>query len=266
MNYQSREVKTATIFRLLKQKPGLLLVGSLLTGLPIFMITLFTLIISLTDADFNEVDYEKINRHGKVTSAKVTGIEEQTNVAVNDQHPIVIYYSYTTNDSTINATFRTLESRKVSNLNTGDQIEIKYIESESIITGLEPFKFPLNMVYLIVMPLLVPGIIVWIILLLYVRKALKLYKHGRVKEAELIALISKAGSIFSGLAPSMILHYKYETSRGQKVIGKSTTNDYAVVNTLKSGDLVKIFVSHENEQQSCYIPRLESEYNDWRIY
>jgi hypothetical protein len=221
---------------------------------------------SLTNAGFKEADHEKINLYGNVTSAKITGIEEQTNVSVNNQHPIVIYYSYAANDSTINAAFRTLESRKASNFKTGDQIDIKYIGDESIITGLKPFKFPLEIVYLIVLPFLVPGIICWIILFFNVRQGLKLYKYGIVKDAELIALISKSRSIFSGLAPSMVLHYKYETSSGQKIIGKSITNDYAFTNTLKSGDLIKIFVSAENEKQSSLVPRLESEYNNWQIY
>jgi hypothetical protein len=266
MNYQSREVKRATIFRLLKQKPGLLLAGSLLTGLPTFMIVLFAFVVSVMDADFKKVDHEKINLHGKVASAAITGIEEQTNVSVNNQHPIVIYYSYTINDNTINATFRTLESRKVNNLNTGDQIEIKYIGDESTITGLKPFRFPLEIVYLILLPFLLAGIVSWVLLFFHVQKALKLYRYGIVKEAELIALASKSGSIFSALAPSMILHYKYETSSGQKVFEKSITNDYAIVNTVKPGDLLKIFISPENEKQSCFVPRLESEYNNWKIY
>ncbi len=266
MNYQSREVKRSTIFRLLKQKPGLLLAGSVLTGLPVFMIVLFTFVVSMMDADFKKVDHEKISQHGKIASAEITGIEEQTNVSVNNQHPIIIYYNYTVNDSTINATFRTLDSRKVSNLNTGEQIEIKYIGHDSIITGLKPFRFPLEIVFLIIVPFLLAGIIAWIIVFFNVQKALKLYKNGIVKEAELIALASKSGSVFSGLAPSMILHYKYETSSGQKVFGKSTTNDYAIVNAVKPGDMVKIFVSTENEKISCYIPRLESEYNHWKIY
>lgn len=264
MNYQSREVNMATIFRLLKQKPGLLFTGILLTGLMVFIIVLLSIVISMINTDFKEIDHEKVSRHGKIGSAEITGIEEQTNVTVNNQHPFVIYYNYQVNDSIVSATFRTLESVKVNNLNSGDQIEIKYIGNESIITGLEPFSFPLEIVYLTIVPLLLIDIVVWVLLLYNVQKEVRLYKHGEVKNAELIAISPKSFSMFSGRA--MLIHYKYETSSGQKTFGKSSTDDYTMINTTKPGDLIKIFVSSGDEQQSCLIPRLESEYNNWKIY
>jgi hypothetical protein len=266
MHYQLREVKKATVFRLLKQKPALLLLGILLTILPAFMLAVFALVISIINTDFKEVDHEKINKQGKIASAKITGIEEQTNITINNEHPIIIYYNYTTEDSSVNATFRTLELDKVSDFTIGDQVNIKYIQDESIITDLKPFRFPLEIVYLITIPFFFAGITAWILLFYHLQKALNLYKYGTVKEAELIAISPKSFSIFSSLASSMIIYYKYETTSGQKVFGKSTTNDYAIINTVKPGELIKIFVSSKNEQESCFIPRLESEYNNWKIH
>jgi hypothetical protein len=52
---------------------------------------------------------------------------------------------------------------------------------------------------------------------------------------------------------------------GKKIIGESITSDFSIMSDKKKGDFVPIFVSTENEEKSCIIPKLQSLKNNWNI-
>ncbi|MDW3196875.1 MAG: hypothetical protein R8G66_31150 [Cytophagales bacterium] len=139
----------------------------------------------------------------------------------------------------------------------GDDIEIKYLNEHSMIVGLEPFEFPFE-AQMMLMPFLTLGLIMAILLYLRIRKTLSLYNYGVVKSAELIAMNVQRGLPITGIGQGAKVHYQYETTTGMKVLGKSFTNDHSLLNGMKQGDMINIFVSEIDESKSCLIPKMIS--------
>lgn len=91
------------------------------------------------------------------------------------------------------------------------------------------------------------------------RKELKHRKFGEVLKEKIASMVSK--SEIQGI----VVHYEYETRKGKKILGKSLTTDFSMMNDEKKDELIPIFVSKENEEKSCIVPKLEALRNGWNI-
>ena len=60
-----------------------------------------------------------------------------------------------------------------------------------------------------------------------------------------------------------MIHYQYKTNKGQKILGTSTTREFAYDEVVKKGDTIKVFVSENND--SCLIPEMEVIRNNWKL-
>jgi hypothetical protein len=141
---------------------------------------------------------------------------------------------------------------------------VKYLADSSIVVGIEPFEFPFDTIVDILIPFLIIGLILLTLLYLRIRNQITLYQQGEIMNAELISMTPKNRTV-SGFGQGVTVHYQYNTRQGQSILGKSFTSDYSILNTKKQGDLVKIFVSLDNESKSCLIPKLDSIRNNWKI-
>jgi hypothetical protein len=258
---QSRPVDFQTKISIFRQRPVLIVLSGLLTTLGLAFLIGFMFIIPSLEEGMPDANYDKVNANGITTQATITDIEVQGNVSVNNEHPSIITYSYTVGSETVEDRFRTLAPQKVSQLQIGDEIKIKYLNSESIIPTLDPFKFPFWIFGLFSIPMLLVGITSLILLIIHTQKQLKLYQYGTIREATLISFTQPDFSRTKHLH----VHYQYTTSLGQTVMGKSRTNDYTLMSQSKYGDAIKIFVSPENEQHSCIVPNLEATRNGWQV-
>jgi hypothetical protein len=238
-------------------------VGLIFTLLPFAMGAIFLLVTTLTDSGIPDADYESVSSNGKLTTATITGIETQSNITINNEHPSIISYRYVKEDVEANGIYRSLDPDKINRMDIGDTIQIKYLAESSMIVGLESFTFPFDILLNILIPFLVIGLIMLGLLYLRIRNELNLYKHGQVKDAEVISMTPKGGLPISGIG--VTVHYQYKTTRGQSILGESFTSDYSILNSKKQGDTVKIFVSVSNESKSCLIPKLEEIRNNWKI-
>lgn len=150
-------------------------------------------------------------------------------------------------------------------MKVGDTIQVKYLADSSIITGIKPFKFPLDTILYALIPFLIIGLILLTLLYLRVSGKIHLYKSGQVKDAEIISMTPKNGSPLSSIGQGVRVHYQYKTTRGESVLGESFTSDYSILNSKKQGDLIKIFVSVDNESKSTLITKLDEVRNNWKI-
>lgn len=61
------------------------------------------------------------------------------------------------------------------------------------------------------------------------------------------------------------VYYQYKSLRGNTLLGESSVSDISLMTSWKQGEIIKIFVSVENELKSCVIPKLEQVRNNWKI-
>lgn len=262
---ESRPVMGKTIFNLLKQQGILFLIGSIFTLIPFAVGSMFLFIITLIDSDIPKADYAEINANGKLTTAVITDIETQSNVTINNEHPSIISYKYFDGGNETTGVYRSLDPDKINRMDVGDTVQVKYMAGGSMIVGLDSFQFPYYIILAVLIPFLIIGLVMLTILYLKIKGQLNLYKHGEVKDAEVVAITRKNGLPLSGIGHAVIVHYQYKTSRGQSILGQCATDDFAILNSKKQGDPIKIFVSMDDESKSCLIPRLEQIKNNWKI-
>jgi hypothetical protein len=262
---EPRQVGLKTIIDLVKQKRVHVAVGLIFTLIPFAFGAILLLVTTLIDSDLPDVDYDNVNKNGKQTTATITDIETQSNITINNEHPSIISYKYNGDGKKIESQYRTLDPDRINRMNIGDTIEVKYLADTSMIVGLDPFEFPFDMFFKILIPFLIIGLTMLGLLYLRVRGDIDLYKHGEMREAEIVSMTPKNGLPISGIGQGVTVHYQYKTSRGQNILGESFTSDYAVLNSKKQGDLIKIFVSADNDSKSCLIPKLDQLRNNWKI-
>lgn len=261
----ARKVKLSTKFNILKRKPIPLFFGFLFTLMPLFMVILFSLIFTSIGNDIPKVDYELIDDKGKEITAEITDIETQYNVTINGVHPTIISYKYMYDEDKTESKYKVLEERKIAKLEIGDDIEIKEHEGNSIIVGLKPYDFGMGFFLLFPIPFLIVGLPFLIYSILNLKKELNLYKFGKLSKGKIVSMMPKSGLPVSNVGQGIIVHYEYETRNGNKIVGESFTTDFSIMSDKKKEDFVPIFVSTENENKSCVVPKLESLRNDWNI-
>ena len=262
---EPRQVGFKTILELLKQRRTLFTVGLIFTLIPFAFGAILILVATLIDSGIPDPDYDNVSKNGKLTSGTITDIDTQSNITINNEHPSLISYTYDSEGRAITGQYRSLDPDKISRMNIGDTIEVKYLADSSMIIGLEPFKFPYDLFLIILIPFLIIGLTMLSLLYLRVRNEISLYKYGDVKDAEIVSMTPKNGLPFSAIGQGVTVHYQYKTTRGQSILGESFTNDYTVLNSKKQGDLIKIFVSVDNESKSCLISKLDQLRNNWKI-
>lgn len=263
MNNIRRKVKFSTIINIIKERPFPFFFG---LGFGIFPILMLIPIYFLPDSpgiSVPDIDYDLINEQGTVQSAVITDIEPQYNITENGVNPTIISYEYS--NKKIKSKYRVLEESKIANLNIGDTIEIKEYNGNTIINNIESFDFPDNIFYFFPLFFLLIGSPFLTYALLKFRKKIKLYKEGKVSSGKIVSMIPKLGRSFSNWGNGIIVHYEYENRNGNKTIIESFTSDFSIINDNKKGDFVPIFVSLENEENSCIVPKIESLRNNWNI-
>lgn len=265
MNTKTRKVGFKTIFDLIKQKPVNLMFGLVFTLLPIQIGGTIFFIFNSSETNLPKVDIELITNNGALTQAIINNIEIQSNISINDEHPRVISYSYNNGNLLINDKFRTLDSIKTSQFEIGDTIQIKYYNGQSIIDNVNPMAFPMELISSLFVAFFIIGLIIFGILYLRIKGQIDLIKNGIIMNAEIISMTTKSGFPFSIFGKRVTVHYKYQSLKGEFILGESISSDFAILNSMKQGDIIKIFVSPENEKKSYLVSRLDEIRNKWEI-
>lgn len=262
MIHEPRPVKFRTIFDTLRIRSVLLHLGivfSLFGGFSVVMMTTIQF-----DDGVSSVDYSYVKEHGRTAVGTITEIVKQDNVRINEQHPYVISYNYILNDTNWESKFKTLDYGKVSHMNVGDTIQVKHLEGESVIPSLEPCYFSLDWFMFFPLGLALTGLTCLGLLVYFTRRQLYLYRFGIVLEAELVSMTYKLNKTISGTS-TVEVYYRYQTGHGEPLLRSCRSRDVSLLNTLKQGDCVKIFVSPEDDSKSTMVPNLEVVRNGWKI-
>jgi hypothetical protein len=266
MLQQPRSVHFKTIIELIKKRSMLLKMGAIFSIVGVAVGTIFLIIIPmLGHDDVLDVDYKAINKDGQAATATITEIETQYNLTINNQHPATISYRYVTDGKSSESKFKTLSPDKVKQMQVGDSISIKHMNGKSIITSLEPFSFPFAMFFTIPIVFLLLGLPCVILLFYQTRNEIRLMKFGTIAEAEVISVAHRPGMPLSKAGQGVNIHYQYRTIHNRTYLSYCFTSDLSLLNSLRQGDTIKIFVSPEDHSKSTLVARLEAVRNNWNI-
>jgi hypothetical protein len=257
---QSRSLKFASYLTLSKRNVVLFVIGVFVMGMAAYITFIFTMIFVSASMGGPEIDYEKIEKEGTLTTGVVTDIAIQYNTSINGKHPITISYNYVVDGDTIESETKVLASSEVDELSVGDEVEVKYLGRDSVINDLEPFRFPFEILFYVAGSIAFVGLSLILFALINTLSRASILKNGRVVEATLVSINRK-----SPFANEGTVIYQYDTSRGAKVTGSSKTKDLLPLLDKKTGDPIKIFVGKNNENKSTLIPAAEVERNRWVI-
>lgn len=264
MTHRPRPVHYRTILEVLNTRPVQFVIGLVFTILGIAMTILFTTLFTTVDSDIPQVDYAQVIERGQPTTATITALTEQTNVTINNVHPTIISYHYSAYGRQVESKFKTLSPDQVSTLKVGDTVPIKYLDTASVITSLEPFAFPTWVFSIFPLIFVVVGLPFVIYLYVFARGQIHLYQYGTVAQAQVVSMTHK--TVRTKPRRSQVeIHYQYKAHNGQPLLGSALSSDMTLLNTLKQGDPLKIFVSPEDQTRSTLVPHLEAVRNAWKI-
>lgn len=255
-----REVGYSTLFTLIKNNPKSI-IGILFPILSILIFVSVTILSFTIQNPYEKYDFESITKNGIKKSAKVISKETVYNVTVNGEHPVIITYEYENNGQIKLDKLQSMDLDKILKLDIGSEVAIKVYNNESQIENIEPFSFPIVIFYILPMIFLLIGIVAFFMVTLPVLRAYELYKNGVLKEAKVISVEKQNGLPISKFGESIIVSYYYIGVDGNKIFGKSNTNDYSMLNARKE-DGIKVFVSENDEKQSCLVPILYAMQNN----
>ena len=253
---ENRTVPLKLLFPIFKTKYPFSGIGLVFIILSIFVFIPSIAFFNLTKDAYEKYDYDKIINQGKDLTAKVTLVQTQNNVTINNVfHPQIIDYTYSDNGQTKNDKFKTLTNADNPVFKIGDSINIKTYNDESVINNLKPFSFPINLFYALPLIFLLIGIPFFLIGLLPVLKHYRLYKNGIRKEATIIALTTTGIIPIVSMSQNVLVNYFYLGQNGNKILDKSISLGLYLMTEKKVQEKIDIFVSENDENISCIVPK-----------
>lgn len=268
---QKRQVPFSAFINLLKERRPFSILGILFPLFAILGSIVIGIVLNSNKQSYENYDYEKIVKKGVEQNAVVTNIEN-ANININGKNVKIITYEYNNDGQKVIDQFKTLEADKITDLKTGVEIKIKSLENQSVLKDIKPFVFPIQFILIVPSVFLMIGIPFLLMSVIPSLRNYNLYKNGVIKEAEIVSMeISTNGVLTNGItsyrsgAQKIIIHYFFIGKNGEKIFGKSSTTDFLTLNEKKSGDKIKIFVSENDQNKSCLIPKLEALKNNWKI-
>ena len=263
-----RKVDFMSKISLIKHNTIPLLLGVIFTFIPVMILTLFSLINSSLNSDFSKVDYESISINGTKTTGVINEVQFKKNITLNGNHPAIIGYNYKANDSLKTSRVLGFKPAMIDTLDVGDKINVKHLNGQSIIMGLEPYKLG-EFVFVIAPLILLIGLAFFSFIFILNSRTINLYKNGQIKNGEVISIIEKRSyvktrSITGAPAPTKyLIHYKYLDDNNNSFFGKSVTSNFALINEMKIGDSIKILIGSNDQSKSCIYPILIASKNHW---
>ncbi|MDR6762837.1 hypothetical protein J2Y38_003055 [Flavobacterium sp. 2755] len=142
---------------MLKKHPRLL-IGLLIVILSTFFFFCIMMIPLLISEPYESNKYNEIEVKGVNIIGTVINIKQNLNITINNDHPTVISYKFKWKGNELNSKFRTLDNDKIVNLKINDTLQIKYLNGESKVAGLDPFAFSITPFLMIPLPFFIIGL------------------------------------------------------------------------------------------------------------
>ncbi len=201
---------------------------------------------------------EEIKSNGITENAVLTDIKAIPNISINGENPSILSYEFESNGQSIQSSLTVFDPEKTSELKKGDIVSIKYLNGKSITTEYEPYSFSMVFPYYVAVIVFLIGFLFCLLLYSKIRKEIKLYKTGILKNGKVTSTSHNLGYTFTKYGSSMDVHYEYDNK-----IEKSRTNYFALTNNITVGDSIKILVSQDGNE-SCLYPELIAKTNGWK--
>ena len=254
---ENRKVPFKLLFQIFKTKYPFSGIGLVFTTLSIFVFIPAIVFFNSTKDAYEKYDYETIITQGKDLTAKITSVQTQNNVTVNNVfHPQIIDYTFSDNGQTKNDKFKTLTNADNPVFEIGGSIIIKTYNRESVIKNLEPFSFPINLFYILPLIFLLVGIPFFLVGLLPVFRHYRLYKNGIRKEATIISLSTTRILPVVTMRQNVLVKYYHLGQNGKKILDKSISTGLHLMTEKKVQDKIDIFISSKDESISCIVPKV----------
>jgi len=245
-------------FKLVKGNK-LFLLGAIFTVLSVFIMVPTFMMVSSFIEPYQKYDHELIYSKGTEKEAVVDKMTIKTNVTINNENPILIFYSYKDKGQVVHDKFETFDLNDMHNAFSNDKIKIhepvviKIYKGQSAIVGLEPFVFPYKVFYIFfIFPLV--GIILLVIGMIPGLKIYRIYKNGKEREATIYDLAPVSSGFFLLAKRKAAVNYHYLSKNGTKLTGEAVLPVNFLVNHVV-GDTFTVYVSYNDENKSYPAPK-----------
>ena len=260
-----RYVSPFVLIKLLRGKKPFGIMGLIFIIVSVVSLIVMSNIDTKMSEGYEKYDHSAVMQNGTEKEAFITKLEPLANVSVDGENPLVISYDYKEGTRTISDKFQTLDLEKTHNFKLGDAIKVKSYNNESVIVGLKPYGFPIEIFFMGPGMFLLVGSILFLIGFIPALKIYKLYQNGIVREATVFSMYIDNGTPRTNFGKAIIVNYHYLDPRSNKVSGTSYTYDFSIMHEVRPDDKIKIFVSETDESQSVMVPKKLDVKNGWKV-
>jgi hypothetical protein len=238
-------------------RPRSLMFGAWFTIFPLLLLIPFYLLMSAFVS--HQPNHKKISANGLETNAEVIKIATVHNVQINGTNPKRVFFRYTLNGNSKQASMDTLSIDEISDWKPGRLIAIRYLGNEATIPSLEPAYFPFFIFLLVPLLFWLIGLPSLAFCIVGAKNRLKIMKLGVVKKARLLSLapIYSLPPIYSFawwfLKTRFEATYVFQDASGNQAFGASLTTDLMLLNEKKKDDEIEILVLPTQETKSLIL-------------
>jgi len=112
---------------------------------------------------FEKYNYEKIVSKGKTELAKIKEIVVRTNVTFNGINPRIIIYEYSNGNALVIDKFQTVDLEGIDSIRKNNIIKVSVLNGESIMLGIQPYSFPMKILWMVPLIFFIVGIPLFLI-------------------------------------------------------------------------------------------------------
>jgi hypothetical protein len=230
-------------------------------SLLIFILTALLIIPVVTIFFFSEsnaykrYNTEEVIRQGEEKTAIITEIQDLKSGKNETRSGAgLISYNYQQNGLTVSDKFQATEVERFSEVKVGDEITIKVYKGQSAIEGPEPYGYRFY-IDTFVFPVIISLFSLFLTLngLIPALRLVNLYKNGMMKEAVITSMIHINGKSLVTYGNKIFVDYQFTGHEGKIIHGHSQVSNI-YLRGKEIGDNINIFVSKNDENNSCLVP------------
>ncbi|MFH1923416.1 MAG: hypothetical protein ABIP48_26435 [Planctomycetota bacterium] len=238
----------------LRDRPVALVFGLMAVFLPLVIVPLQYLMMSqIAGHLLRHVDYEALARQGKDAAGEVVAVRTDPAETVLGGHPWVIEYRFAADTGERRDWMKTLDGDVVSDWEEGQPVNVKYLETESMISDVRPHQFTLYHIWLIcVCGWMAIGLPFILYAFAGMRKKVRLCRDGTLTAGAISAMHLATWLGFMPLVKFRFkVTYRFPDHDGKEVLGASISTNVALLNGGKQGDPVDILFLESRPEVNC---------------
>jgi hypothetical protein len=240
--------------RWLRERPFALLFGVMGVGLPLVIVPLQYWILSELDSQLlKDIDYDRLAQGGENASGEVIRVRIDTTETINGEHPWLVEYRFVADGREHRGRMKTLDGHLVREWQAGHPVNVRYLQTESMITDVRPHQFSLFRIWIVCA---CAWTVIGLACLAYagagMQKKARLFGHGALTTGKIIAMHLANWFGFSPLFRFRFrVIYRFQDAQGNEVLGSSISTNVALWNGGKQGDPVDVLFLKDRPEVNC---------------